>query len=81
MLSSSNSFYSFLNFLGTLYFSFHEVYPYRLSLRAPIVGTLDQDRTDILRLLHERYVDVDMSIVEDYERLRLQDFGRALGAS
>jgi len=45
------------------------------------VGTLDQDRTDILRLLHERYVTVYTMIVEDYEKLRLWDFGIALGAS
>jgi len=54
--------------------------PFGVGHQAPIVGTLDQDRTDILRLLHDRYIAVD-TIVEDYERLRLQDFGIALGTS
>jgi len=38
------------------------------TLRARIVGTFDQGRADIWRLLHESYVAVDMT-VEDYEKL------------
>jgi len=45
---------------------------------APIVGAFDLDRTDILRLLRELFVNEGITI-DDSARLRLHGFGIMMG--